>query len=64
MQPQSHFVWRGLEVIGCARGASTTVDGVRFLFEAFDNAGAPLRLRPDFSPNMGEDDGVVAGPTL
>ena len=65
MQPQSHFVWRGLEVAGCTRGATPKiVNGVRYVVDTFDPSSVTLRLHPDFVANTSEEEDEVVLPTV
>jgi hypothetical protein len=51
MQPQSCYVWQGLEVCGCTRGykAGQLVNGLIYIIKSFDHTGATLVMHPDYN---------------
>jgi hypothetical protein len=64
MQPQSCYVWAGLEVMGSVRASKgKVVNGVHYVVTSLTDAGCTLKLHPDFKPSEdeSEDDERVDG---
>ena len=62
MQPQSMYVWVGLELIGCPRGSGKqlTVQGVTYTVTAITENELELQTRPEYC--HGRDDENVSVP--
>ena len=64
MAPKSHFVLKGLEVVGCTRGATPEiVNGVHYVVETYNPTNVTLRLHPDFVATTDEEEDEVVVPT-
>ena len=50
MQPQSMYVWVGLELVGCPRGSGkhNTVQGVIYMVTAITEEALELQMRPEY----------------
>ena len=55
MQPQSCYIWPGIVVTGCTRGAKgragNVTNGVYYIVKSFDNDGCTLQMHPDYAKN-------------
>ena len=61
MQPQSMFVWRGLELIGCPRGSrkQKVIQGVVYCVTDMDEKGIALKMLDEYCHGQKDEEAKV-----